>query len=122
MLAFIFSDPGPVEESILTILGNIGGYALAVLVVVHFLRKTPGEDFVTVFPKAAAALFVLWVSVTTWYVASEAWVSSFPAHRAPDWLESSNGISENNQSEIFQIWLAAVVFKWLKWPGSPESK
>lgn len=108
-------------EAFLTVLANIGGYAFACVVIVHAVRMAEG-NFVVGFPKAATALFVLWVMVLAWYVGSMYWLGTYPHAEPPDWLESSSGIAENNQSEILQVWLASLIFKYLPWPGSPESK
>jgi hypothetical protein len=56
------------------------------------------------------------------YVESEYWLAQKSPHNPPTWLEATNGVLENIQSEVIQIWLAALVFKYLRWPGSPESE
>jgi len=109
-------------EAALTVVGNIGGYALAALVVIVVVRRSGSRDWIAGFPKAASALFVLWCITLAWYVVTEYWLGDYTVNRHPDWLESSNGIAENIQSEVFQVWLAALVFKYLRWPGSPESE
>jgi hypothetical protein len=118
-----------VFEALLTALANIGGYALAALVVVHYLRRH--GSFVAGFPAAATALFVLWALIVFWYIGTEYWLDQYPQtiergarafSQPPTWLDASNGIAENQQSEVFQVWLAALVFKYLKWPGTPESQ
>lgn len=107
-------------EAVVTALANIVGYAAAVLIVVHFVRRA-GGSFVVGFPQAAFALFVLWCAALGFYVGTEYWIAS-EGERAPAWMESTNGIAENVQSEILQIWIAAFLFSKLRWPGSPESK
>jgi hypothetical protein len=112
---------GTILEALLTIIANLGGYALAVLVVVHSIRRSGSGRGL---PDAATALFVLWVLTLSFYVATEFYMDdrwSNP-HNVPPWAESTNGIAENIQSEVVQIWIAALVFKYLRWPGSPESK
>jgi hypothetical protein len=110
-------------ESVLTFLGNLGGYALAFLVVVHATRRQ-GEGYVKGFPAAATALFILWSLTMAAYVGTEYLIERSYQHEdsVPLWLDSSNGISENIQSEVIQIWIAALIFKYLRWPGSPESQ
>jgi hypothetical protein len=111
----------PVIEAILTFLANVGGYALAAFVVIHFIRKA-GSGW-RGLPDAAVALFLLWMLTMAVYVGLEFWVDTYGSvNRVPPWLDASDGIAENIQSEVFQVWLASMVFKWLKWPGSPESK
>lgn len=111
----------PTLEALLTALGNAAGYAGAVLLVVHSVRKAEGR-FVVGFPKAAAALFALWALVLGWAVASGYWLNTYPHAEPPDWLDASNNIAWNMQSEVWQVWLASLVFKYLAWAGSPESK
>lgn len=110
-------------QALLTASANIAGYAAAALVVIHGIRKNDNKVAIG-FPAAATALFFLWAAVLCWYVGTECLIDINYAHEdsVPVWLDSSNGIAENNQSEIFQVWLAALVFKWLRWPGTPESK
>lgn len=112
-----------VAQALLSAIGNIAGYAAAALVVIHGIRKN-NRNFVGGFPAAATALFFLWAAVLCWYVGTEFIIEQNYRHEdnVPLWLDSSNGIAENNQSEIFQVWLAALVFKYLRWPGSPESE
>jgi hypothetical protein len=97
-------------QALLTIVGNIGGYALAFVVVTYGMRRSGKRSYAAGFPAAATALFFLWVATLTWYV----WTELLQ--------QSSNGIAENIQSEVIQVWLAALIFKHLNWPGSPESK
>lgn len=111
-----------VLQALLTWAANVAGYALAFLVVVHAARRSRGGSWVAAFPAAAFALFVLWTVTLGWYVGSMYWVDSYPEHSVPPWLEASSGVAENIQSEVIQVWLAALVFKYLRWQGSPESK
>jgi hypothetical protein len=111
-----------VLQAVLTWVSNVGGYALAILVVIHSARRSREGKWVVFFPAAAFALFVLWMITMAWYVASIFWVDTYPEHSVPPWLEASSGIAENIQSEVIQVWLAALLFKYLRWPGSPESK
>lgn len=108
-------------EAIFTSLGNLVGFSGIVLLVVWMLRKPPG-DLIAGIGRAAWALWWLWALTLSFYVASEYWLSEESAHNPPTWLEATNGILENLQSEIVQIWLAALIFKYLRWPGTPESK
>jgi hypothetical protein len=112
-----------VPQAILSAILNLGGYAAAALVVIHAIRKN-GHRFDSGFPAAALALFFLWAVVLCWYVGTELIIAQNYAHEdsVPLWLDSSNGIAETNQSENFQVWLASLTFKYLRWPGSPESK
>lgn len=98
------------------------GYALAAVVVMRSAQKARRLAMEWEFGDAALALFVFFALVMVWYVITEYWLGTKPPHDPPAWLESSNGVAENIQSEIFQVWLAAMYFKHLRWPGSPESK
>lgn len=109
-----------VIEVLLTSAGNVFGYVLASLAVVYSLRRKRTQKWS--FGDASVALFVLFAFTMVWYVATEYWLGTKPPHDPPAWLESTNGVAENIQSEIFQVWLASLVFKHLRWPGSPESK
>lgn len=109
-------------EALLTIIANVGGYALAAIVVVHSARRARARAERWGFGDAGLALFVLWVLTMIWYVATVFWSDSYPEHSIPPWLESSEGAAENIQSEVFQVWLASLVFKHARWPGSPESQ
>lgn len=107
----------------LTVVGNVGGYALAFLVITYGMRRSGNRNYAVGFPAAATALFVLWVASLTWYVGTELLAQDYRhIENVPLWLQASNGIAENIQSEIIQVWLAALVFKHLRWPGSPESQ
>lgn len=108
-------------EAILTSLGNLLGFSGIVVLVVWTLRKPPG-DRIAGIGRAAWALWWLWALTLSLYVASEYWLAEEPPHNPPTWLEATNGILENLQSEVVQIWVAALIFKYLRWPGSPESK
>jgi|SRR3954452_22593718 hypothetical protein len=110
-------------QALLTIVGNIGGYALAFVVVTYGMRRSGKRSYAAGFPAAATALFFLWVATLTWYVWTELLQQGYRhMENIPLWLQSSNGIAENIQSEVIQVWLAALIFKHLNWPGSPESK
>lgn len=104
-----------------TSLANIGGYTTLFVVIVALVaaldRRSVGR-----IPAAALALFGAWIITTCWYVATEYWVGSYTVNTTPEWLEATNGIAENIQSEVIQIWIAALVFAHLLWPGSPDSK
>lgn len=109
------------ESSILlTIIGNYAGYALAGLVLIWLFKR--GNPSVARIGTAVWMLATFWLAILSWYVVSEFWLGTYTINTEPDWLASSNGIAENNHSEVFQIWLATLVYKWLRAPGSPESK
>jgi predicted acyltransferase len=111
-----------VIEVLLTAAANIVGYALAAVIVVGSARRARRKAVQWGFGDAALALFVFFSLVMVWYVVTEYWLGTKSPHDPPGWLEATNGAAENIQSEIFQVWLAALVFKHLRWPGSPESK
>lgn len=118
-------------EAALTSVGLVGGYMIAAIVVVML---TPRQERLTDrIASAAVALGVLFALCVVVFVGSEFWLDSLPeaveriggpfSYQAnPTWLDAVNKASENMLSEVFQIWLAALVFKHLRWPGSPESK
>jgi hypothetical protein len=108
-------------EAVLTTLGNLFGFTGIVFLTVWLLRKPPGDRLAGI-GRAAWALWWLWALTLALYVASEYWLAQKSPHNPPTWLEATNGVLENIQSEVIQIWLAAVVFKYLRWPGSPESE
>lgn len=108
-------------EGIVTTLGNLVGFSGIVLLVVWMFRLPP-NDRVAGIGKAAWALWWLWAITLAGYVGTEYWLATEPPHNPPTWLEATNGILENLQSEVVQIWIAALIFKYLRWPGSPESK
>jgi len=108
-------------EAILTTLSNLLGFSGIVILTVWVLHKKPGDRIVGI-GQAAWALWWLWALTLSFYVASEYWLAQEPPHNPPTWLEATNGILENIQSEVVQIWVAALIFKYLRWPGSPESK
>jgi hypothetical protein len=110
-------------QILLTILGNVAGYALAFLVVVFAIRSH-GGSWVAGFPAAASALFILWFLTMSWYVGTMFYIDDHwsSMDSVPPWAESTSGAAENIQSEVIQVWLAALVFKYLRWPGSPESE
>jgi hypothetical protein len=108
-------------EAVLTTLGNLIGFTGIVLLTVWVLRRPPGDRTAGI-GRAAWALWWLWALTLSLYVASEFWLAEEPPHNPPTWLDATNGILENLQSEVIQIWIAALVFKYLRWPGSPESK
>jgi amino acid transporter len=107
-------------EVLVTSAGNVAGYALAAVVLIWLFRK--GNPTVGRIGTAAWVLFLLWITSLVWYVATEYWLGSWTINTAPEWLEASNGIAENNTSEVWQVWLAMLIFKHLREPGSPESK
>lgn len=109
-----------VLQAILTSAGNILGYASAVFVMVVIFRGR--NPTVSQIGTAFWALFLLWAIVLSWSVASGFWLNTFPEHSPPDWLDASNNIAWNMQSEVWQVWLATLFFKWLRAPGSPDSK
>lgn len=117
-------DTSTLPEILLTTAANVGGYALAFMVIVHGARKAREAGALSEWHlgDAALALFSLWVMAMFWYVVTVYWLDSYPVHSQPPWLEATSGAAENIQSEIIQVWLAALVFKWTRWPGSPESK
>jgi hypothetical protein len=108
-------------DAILTTLVNLLGFTGIVVLTVWVFSKSP-RDRTAGIGHAAWALWWLWALTLSLYVASEFWLSEKPPHNPPPWLEATNGILENIQSEVVQIWVAALVFKYLRWPGSPESK
>lgn len=108
-------------EAVLTILGNLIGFTGIVLLFVWIFRQ-PDRDRVAKIGQAAWALWWLWAVTLAFYVISEYMLAEKSPHNPPTWLESTNGILENLQSEVIQIWIAALIFKHLRWPGSPESK
>lgn len=108
-------------EAVLTTLGNLFGFTGIVFLTVWLLRKPPGDRLAGI-GRAAWALWWLWALTLALYVVSEYWLAQKSPHNPPTWLETTNGVLENIQSEVIQIWLAALVFKYLRWPGSPESE
>lgn len=110
-----------IVEAILTTLGNLFGFTGIVFLTVWLLRKPPGDRLAGI-GRAAWALWWLWALTLALYVESEYWLAQKSPHNPPTWLEATNGVLENIQSEVIQIWLAALVFKYLRWPGSPESE
>lgn len=108
-------------EAVLTTLGNLLGFTGIVFLIVWMFRLTP-EARSGKLAQAAWALWFMWCITLALYVASEYWLAERSPHNPPTWLEATNGILENLQSEVVQIWIAALVFKHLRWPGSPESK
>jgi hypothetical protein len=108
-------------EAVVTTLGNLIGITGIVLLFVWAFRQPPGAR-VAGLGKAAWALWMMWGVTLALYVGSEYWLSEESAHNPPTWLSATNGILENIQSEVVQIWIASLVFKYLPWPGSPESK
>jgi hypothetical protein len=108
-------------EAVLTTLGNLFGFTGIVFLTVWLLRKPPGDRLAGI-GRAAWALWWLWALTLALYVASEYLLAQKSPHNPPTWLEATNGVLENIQSEVIQIWLAALVFKYLRWPGSPESE
>jgi len=108
-------------EAVLTTLGNLVGFTGIMLLVVWMFRQAPGDRAAGI-GHAAWALWWLWALTLSLYVASEYWLAQESAHNPPTWLDATNGILENIQSEVIQIWIAALIFKYLRWPGSPESK
>lgn len=110
-------------QALLTIVGNVAGYTLAFLIVIHVVRAS-GGSWTVGFPAAATALFILWVLCLSFYIGTEFYMDAEwkNPHNIPPWAESTNGAAENIQSEVIQVWLAALVFKYLRWPGSPESE
>lgn len=112
-----------VLQAVLTAAANVAGYGLAFWVVVHAVRRS-GQSWAVGFPAAATALFFLWVITLAFYVGTEFYMDAHwqNPHNVPPTVEATNGIAENIQSEVIQIWLAALCFKYLRWPGSPESQ
>jgi hypothetical protein len=108
-------------QAALTAAGNFAGYVALFLVTVAALTYAQRRGL-TAGRAAAAALILDFELVLVWYVATMFWLDSYPHADQPPWLESTSGIAENIQSEIIQIWIAALVFKWLLWKGAPESK
>jgi hypothetical protein len=71
---------------------------------------------------AAIVLLGLWVLLLAAHGMLEYTVSTEP-HATPPWaLEWARAAVENLQSEVWQVALAAWVFKHFFWKGSPESK
>jgi hypothetical protein len=71
---------------------------------------------------AAIFLFGLWVILLVGHYGFTYWVDTYPPHHAPTTVEWMEAVLENLQSEVWQVWLAALVFKWFRWYGTPESK
>jgi hypothetical protein len=71
---------------------------------------------------AAVILFVGWLILLAAHYGTVYWVDSYEPHQAPSYVEWFEGVMENLQSEIWQIWLAAIIFKHFRWIGTPESK
>jgi hypothetical protein len=109
-----------IVQAILTTIGNYAGYAVASLLLIAIFRTR--NPTVAQIGTALWVLGILWFMVVGWFVASEFWIDTFPPHQAPTWLEASNSVAENNQSEVFQVWLATMLYKYCRAPGSPESK
>lgn len=108
-------------EAIFTTLANLIGFSGIVLLIVWVFRL-PSADRAAGIGFAAWALWWLWCITLALYVGTEYWLATESPHNPPTWLEATNGILENLQSEVVQIWIAALVFKHLRWPDSPESK
>ncbi len=49
-------------------------------------------------------------------------VEQYPQHQVPWLAEWYRGTFENLESELHQIWVAAAVFQFFRWKGTPESK
>lgn len=111
-----------IVQALLTFLANVGGYGVAVIALLYVFRG--GNPTVARIGTALWALFALWAICVGWYIGTEFWIdANYQTEDAvPPWLDSSNGIAENNQSEVWQVWLATLIFKHLRAPGSPESK
>lgn len=110
-----------VLEAALVSAGNFLGY-LALFVVTVWVVTLAQRRGWTLARGAAVALVLDFALVLFWYVATMYWLDSYPHQNQPPWLESTSGIAENIQSEIIQIWIAALVFKHLLWRGTPESQ
>jgi hypothetical protein len=108
-------------EVLLTSVLNVVGYTAVFLTTVWLLAEFERHQIGPV-PAAALALFSIWVLITVWYVATVYWLDGYSQHGQPPWLVATSGMAENIQSEVIQVWAAALVFKHLLWPGSPESQ
>jgi hypothetical protein len=108
-------------EAIATTLVNLLGFTGIVVLIIWVFRSAP-DGRSGLVAKAAWALWWLWCVTLSLYVATEFMLAEKSPHNPPTWLEATNEILENLQSEVVQIWVAALVFKYLRWPGSPESK
>ncbi len=108
-------------EGIVTTIVNLFGFTGIVVLIVWLFRLTPTER-VGIAARAAWALWWLWCVTLSIYVGTEFMLSEESPHNPPTAIEATNEIFENLQSEVVQVWVAALVFKYLRWPGSPESK
>jgi hypothetical protein len=117
----VSSVSSPTAEAALTALANFAGYLALFAVIIYALRALNRRKVGRV-PAAALALVVAFGCVMAWYVGTVFWLDTYPVHDQPPWLEATSGVAENVESEIIQVWLAALLFAHLLWPGSPESK
>lgn len=68
---------------------------------------------------ALLVLLVLWILNWTAY-AFCLW--QFTLHPNSYSWEFLAGTFENNQSEVFQVWMTGVVLSWFIWKGNPDAK
>ena len=109
-------------EAALTIVGLVGGYMLAAVVVVAVTPKQ--ERLPDRLAAAAIELTLLFILCVAAFVATEYWIDA-KFDRDEDvwgWLSAWHAAAENMLSEVWQIWVAALYFKHRPWPGSPESE
>lgn len=108
-------------EAALVAAANFAGYLTLFALIVYALRALDRRK-VGPFPSAGLALVIGFGCAMAWYVATVYWLDSYPHADQPPWLEATSGVAENIQSEVIQVWIAALLFAHLLWPGSPESK
>ena len=98
---------------LLTILGTLG----ALLLAAYIAR-------VSHFYSAVIFLIVVWLILlgANAYMTYLEGVHLVHGHEHHSGLRFANAALENLQSEVWQVWLATMVFKHLIHVGSPESK
>lgn len=110
-------------QAVMTAAANIIGYLLLVAVTVYGLVAVRRRFGWRRFPYYAAAALVLdFAVIFSWYVGTVYWLDSYPHADQPPWLDATSGAAENLQSEVWQVWMTSLVFTWLEWRRSPESK
>lgn len=105
-------------------LNPIGAYFLTVIGVLVAMGVAYLIARSSHFYSAVIFLFVLWLILLGWqdYLTWREGVHLAHGHDQHNWLRFMNAAIENLQSEVWQVWLATLVFKHLIHVGSPESK